>query len=256
MTDALFAEGMAYAEENFLNQQAEHLKLDKSLIRQRFNLDDKKVLDFGCGMGGMTLWYATNWKCSVHGFDIDSHHIKIAKSLQEKHSVKNVVFEKRNILDNPTKEKYDLIFMNDVAEHISFPILEKILAQLAKSLSSDGKLFVTFPPWRSPYASHLNHVIKIPWVQFLPKSVLYKLIDKNNHSIVGELEGDLKSAYEGLNHLTYSKLKKICNSAGLKETYRKSHCFLNKLPGMKDKNLSFFPFDFLITKEFLELKSA
>lgn len=55
MTQALYDEGISYAEQNFLDETANHLRVDKELIRSKFDLDGKKILDFGCGMGGMSL---------------------------------------------------------------------------------------------------------------------------------------------------------------------------------------------------------
>ncbi|HMR42580.1 MAG TPA: class I SAM-dependent methyltransferase [Saprospiraceae bacterium] len=255
MTREQFEDGVQYAEGNWKNENAPHLHVDKKLIRSRFNLDGKQVLDFGCGMGGMTFWYATNWNCEVTGLDIDGHHIEIAKHLQGKHGIKNVHFEKRNIVEQPLEGQFDLIFMNDVAEHIPLPVLKEILTQLKKALKPGGSLFITYPPWKSPYAAHVNHVIKIPWVQFFPKGYVMRLIEKHNHPLVGDLESDLISAYHGLNRLTHSKLTKLTSAAGFQQTYRKSHSFINKWAALKSVNLRFFPLDFLVTKEFLELKA-
>ncbi|MCB0662817.1 MAG: class I SAM-dependent methyltransferase [Saprospiraceae bacterium] len=254
MTDALLLEGMTYAEGNFLNENAPHLKVDKKLIKERFDLTGKKVLDFGCGMGGMSLWYANTWDCDVYGLDIDQHHIDIANRLKDKHQTYNVQFERRDVLENPLDEQYDFIFMNDVAEHIPIQILRQIFQQFALSLKPDGVLFVTYPPWKSPYASHVNHVIKLPWVQFLPQPIVRSWIKSKNHSLVGDLESDLVSAYEGLNHLTHKKLMAVANEARLTLSYRKSHAFYNKWSSLKNLQLRFFPFDFLITKEFAAFK--
>jgi len=255
MTEAQFLEGLAYAEDNFKNEQAPHLHVDKKLIREKFNLDGKKILDFGCGMGGMTLWYATNWDCEVHGLDIDGHHIDVAKSLQKKHNASNIFFEKRDILDTPLTEQYDMIFLNDVAEHIPLDILGKILSQLGYALNEGGSIFVTYPPWRSPYASHLNHVIKTPWIQFFPQGYVESLIDKHNHPLVGDLEGDLREAYHGLNKLTHEKIYGLAQKGGLKAKFRKSHSIVNRIGGpLKNLNLRVWPLDFLVTKEFLQLE--
>ena len=256
MTEQQFMEGLAYAEDNFKNDHAAHLKVDKKLIKEKFDLTGKKVLDFGCGMGGMSLWYASNWDCKVYGLDIDGHHIDVANNLKEKHQLYNVTFEKRNILDTPLSadEKFDFIVLNDVAEHIAFPILVPIMEQLTEALTETGKIFVTYPPWKSPYASHVTHVVKIPWCQFLPQGLLHKLIEKNNLEIVGELESDLLEAYKGLNHLTHKKLTKVTNGANLKPVYRKSHSILNRFAPLKDINFNFFPFDYIVTKEFLLLE--
>ena len=108
-----FEEGVAYAERNFTEDVDTHLYLDKILIKQQFDLNNKKILDFGCGMGGMAIWYATMYKkCQVYGLDIDPHHIKIAHHLIKKHKVSNIICEKRNILEDPLRndERFDYIF--------------------------------------------------------------------------------------------------------------------------------------------------
>ena len=84
---------MVYAENNFLNDTAKHLQVDKQFIRDNFDLTGKKILDFGSGMGGMSLWYARNWDCQVFGVDIDGHHVAIANHLKMKHGLSNVYFE-------------------------------------------------------------------------------------------------------------------------------------------------------------------
>jgi len=257
MTEAQFVEGLQYAEDNFQNDDAPHLKVDKALLKNKYNLNGKKILDFGCGMGGMSLWYATTWpECSVYALDIDSHHIEVATTLQEKYQVHNVEFSRRNILETPLEdhERFDFIVLNDVAEHIQFPILKQIFKQLSNRLTDDGVIFVSYPPWRSPYASHVTHAVKVPWCQFLPESVLFKMIEKNNQVIVGDLESDLLEAYKGLNHLTHEKLTEVVATNNLKPVFRKSHCILNRLPGLKETNINFFPLDFLVTKEFLVLQ--
>lgn len=254
MTKEQLENGLAYAEDNFLNDEAPHLKVDKKLIREKFDLTGKQILDFGCGMGGMSLWYASNWDCDVDALDIDKHHIEVAKMLQKKHAVSNVKFEVRNVLDTPLTKQYDFIFLNDVAEHIQFDILKPILKILSKALTEQGQIFITYPPWKSPYASHVTHAVGIPWCQFLPEGMLLKMIEKNNQELIGEEESDLVEAYKGLNHLTHDKLINVVNGSGLKPVYRKSHCLINKIEVLKNVNLNFFPLDFLITKEFLLLK--
>lgn len=247
--------GLQYAENNFLDEHARHLHLDKQLLRSRYDLTGKKVLDFGCGMGGMTLWYAKNWDCTVHGVDLDPAHVQVAEFLKEKYKLDNVEFLCQDVLEKPLTDKYDFIVLNDVAEHIPMPALERILAQLRGCLAEGGVIFLSFPPWRSPYASHVTNAVGLPWCQFLPQKMLYRMIEKNNKDITGAIEGDLLSAYKGLNHLTYNSLSDLTKKAGLKTRWRKSHCLLNRLPAMQDTNFSFFPLDFLVTKEFVEVSA-
>ena len=257
MTEAQFQDGLAYAEDNFKNENAPHLKVDKRLIREQLNLDGARILDFGCGMGGMSLWYATNFDCSVYALDIDRHHVRIANTLKDKYAVENVEFSQRNVLEVPlaAHERFDYIFLNDVAEHIQYPILQEIMVQLKRGLAPGGKIFVSYPPWQGPYASHVSHVTGLPWCQFLPERILIPMIEKNNRVIVGDLESDLLEAYRGLNHLTHARLLRVVRAAGLRPTYRKSHSLVNRMGGpLKHVNLRVWPFDLLVTKEFVMLE--
>lgn len=247
-----FQEGVAYAEENFSNDRASHLQIDKQVIKGRLDLTGKKVLDFGAGMGGMSLWYASNWQCDVLGVDIDEQYVKIAQHIRDQHHAHNVKFEKRDVLVNPLDEKFDFIFMNDVVQHIEAQRLRLILRLLKKMLTDDGKIFISYPPWQSPYASHLMPAIRIPWCQYLPDRLLQKMVQKNNQEIVGKA-GNIWSVYQGLNKLTHSKLHDIVNSIDLKVAFRKTHSILNRINIFSDWNWNIFPFHYLITKEFIIL---
>lgn len=250
MTEKQQLEGLKYAENAFRGTSS-HLNLDKKLITENFDFNGKKILDFGCGMGGMTLWYAQNWNCEVVGMDIDPNHIEIAKKLQAKYEVKNVSFELRNVLENPIEEKFDFIILNDVAEHIPLEILEQIIMQLKKCLHPTGGIFVSYPPWEGPYASHLNHDIALPWCQFLPDFMLRKMMEKRNRVLVGTKT--LMQEYDELNHLNHTKLSKISKKADLKISFRKSHCKLNKTSFFSNINFNKLFFKYLVTKELILL---
>ena len=252
MNDSQFEEGLQYAEKNFLGQQS-HLDTDKSVLTSHFDLKNKKVLDFGCGMGGMTLWMAKEIGCEIEGMDIDENHIRIAKAISDKYHITNVHFEVRNFVDNPVDTKYDFIMLNDVVEHIPLPILEKILSQLVnKNLNPGGLIFISFPPWEGPYASHLWRTIKLPWIQFLPQRLVYRILRKRNQVLVGR--NDLVTDYKELNHLTFKKLNNMLESHPVKRVFRKSHSKLNNMSSLKEKNLTFFPLNYLITKELVAFK--
>gem|GEM_PF-723614 len=252
----LFAEGIAYAETNFIDEHAPHLKVDKRLLRQHFRLDGKRILDFGCGMGGMSLWYATTWQCEVIGIDIDAHHLAIAQKLQDKYGVRNVRFELRNLLEDPPEGPFDFIAMNDVVEHIPIEHLPQIFRAFSQLLTPEGQLFISYPPWQSPYASHVVHAVGIPWCQYLPEPLLLWLIRRHNKPLVGQLESDLLSAYRGLNQLTHPKLMSILAQTDLQLRWRKSHSILNRIAAIPQGWIRRWPLHLLITKEFVLLEKA
>src|SRR5690606_25066379 len=114
---ALLKEGLEYAERNFASEES-HLVLDKKILVKYFDLRDRDVLDFGCGMGNTSLWVAQEMGARVDGFDLDPNHIVVARELNRKYSIPNVNFELRNIIESPIDKKYDFIMLNDVIEHI------------------------------------------------------------------------------------------------------------------------------------------
>lgn len=248
-------EGLAYAEQNYCSDDETHLRYDKQLLKETFDLNGKKILDFGCGMGSMLLWYRANWDCEVHGIDIDKNHIQIANKILDKFGMTGISIELKNILLNPLDQKFDFISMNDVVEHIQYPFLENIFPQLEKALNKEGKIFISYPPWQGPFASHVDHAVGFSWCQFLPDKLLLKLIERNNQTLVGEIEHDLVDVYLGLNKITHRKLiNLIKKTTNLKVTVRKNHCMLNRISAFKNVNFSWFPFNLLITKEFLVLE--
>lgn len=245
---------LEYAERNFLDNSARHLQVDKAFLAQHFDLNGKLVLDFGCGMGGMSLWYASNWHCKVHGVDIDGHHIQVAEVLRDRHDLRNVEFEKRDILETPLADTYDCAMLNDVAEHIPYPILEGILRQIGQHLRPGGRIFISYPPWQGPYASHVTRVTGLPWSQYIPDFILIPWLRRRPFQLTGEHESNLIEAYRGLNHLTHSRLMRVAEKAGLRLAVRQSHSLAARF--LPQFLVRLFPFNFLISKEIVLLEKA
>jgi 2-polyprenyl-3-methyl-5-hydroxy-6-metoxy-1,4-benzoquinol methylase len=253
LDSALMKEGLDYAEKNFLTKNS-HLHLDKEILVKNFDLKGKDVLDFGCGMGNTSLWIAKELgPASVDGFDLDPNHIHVAKELNRRHRVPGVNFELRNIIESPVGKQYDFIMLNDVIEHIKEEWIPRILDILVnRNLKKGGIIFFSYPPWEGPHASHLQRAIKIPWVQFLPQKYVYTLIEQNNRKLVGSK--DLLTEYKELNHMTHKKLMNYLAPFDLSQIFRYSHTKFNSLSLMKETSLSFFPFNFIITKELIAFK--
>lgn len=246
---AQLKEGLDYAEKNFLGTKS-HLFLDKQILKRHFDLREKDVLDFGCGMGNTSLWIAREMGARVDGFDLDPNHIAVANELNRKHKVPGVQFGLRNIIETPIDKQYDFIMLNDVIEHIKEVWIPGILDILIhRNLKIGGTIFFSYPPWEGPHASHLQRAISIPWVQFLPEKYVHTLIKQNNRRLVGSK--DLMTEYLELNRMTHKKLMGYINPFPVKRLFRYSHTKFNNLSWLKDKNLTFFPFNYIVTKELI-----
>ncbi|MFA5771356.1 MAG: methyltransferase domain-containing protein [Thermoplasmata archaeon] len=150
--------------------EAEHswAKDGLALYAPYIDLKDKMVLDAGCGLGGKTIFYAENGCKLITGIDIDEEHIKYAKEFAEKKGVSNAEFRVGSLDMLPFEsDKFDIIFMNDVIEHIKRPILPKVLEECKRVIKENGRICLEFPPWTDAYAAHLYDYIYIPWCQLL-----------------------------------------------------------------------------------------
>ena len=254
LNPAQLTEGLEYAERNFLSTKC-HLYLDKQVLKRHFDLKGKDVLDFGCGMGSTALWMAKEMGARVDGFDLDPNHIAVAKELHRKHQIQGVRFELLNIIETPIDKQYDFIMLNDVIEHIKEEWIPGILDILInRNLKSGGTIFISYPPWEGPRASHLHRAIKIPWVQFLPEKYVYTLIQQNNRKLVGSK--DLMTEYLELNRMTHKKLMRFLKPFPVKRTFRYSHTKFNNLSLLKNTSFTFFPFNYIVTKELIAFKKV
>ncbi|MBO9151726.1 SAM-dependent methyltransferase [Chitinophaga sp. GCM10012297] len=252
MNPQQFEEGLAYAGKIF-SGDGSHLWLDKHFLQKNFDLAHKDILDFGCGMGGLTLWLAANTGANVDGVDLDPNHIGIAKELQRRHNVSNVDFSVRNIIAQPVDKQYDYIILSDVIEHLKPEWIPGILDTLIhRNLKNNGVIFISYPPWEGPHASHLRRVINIPWVQYLPQRWVHNMLKKRNQRLIGV--NDLLTEYLELNHMTHARLRRFLDAFRLKPVFRHSHTKFSSIPLLKKFNFNFFPFKFLVTKELVAFR--
>lgn len=254
MDEIQLQKGLEYAEANFTRDYT-FSTLDKEFIRSNFDLKGKNVLDFGCGMGHMSMWFAKELGAKVDGVDIDENHITVAKEFNKKHQVPNVSFTLQNIITEPIDKQFDFIFLNDVIEHIKIDWVQHVLDVLVlHNLKPGGIIFFSFPPWQGPHAAHLQTVTNIPWIQFLPRKFVISFIKKRNYQLVGK--HDLLEEYLELNQMTHKELVSLLKKYPLQKIFRKSHTRLNRIGFLKNINFNFFPFAFVVTKELVAFKKT
>ena len=71
------------------------------------NFKNKNILDLGCGIGPLAIYFAKNGAISVDAIDIYDEHLKFAKKNSDLNNVRVNVFES-NLFQNVSR-KYDLI---------------------------------------------------------------------------------------------------------------------------------------------------
>jgi SAM-dependent methyltransferase len=135
----------------------------------------KRVLDFGCGTGPLSLLCAQNGAESVIGIDLSAERIERARqvSLNGNSNINFILEEKTNgisLLDNSV----DVIVCFDVMEHVMD--YEAIMRDWARVLAPGGRVLIWWSVWWHPYGHHLHTMIPLPWVHvFMPDESLFRV---------------------------------------------------------------------------------
>lgn len=154
---------------------------------------DKKVLDIGCGVGGV-LQAFVDAGCQGVGIDLSKGSIDIALQLHQDLIADNrIEFRYQNIYDYDADAQFDLIVFKDSIEHI--PDQNKIVGFVKKFLKPNGKIFFGFPPWYMPFGGHQQIIRKsklfslLPYYHLLPMPLYRAVLQTTGESpkIIDEL---------------------------------------------------------------------
>jgi len=110
-----------------------------------------KVLDFGCGVGRLSLALATRAD-SVLGVDISPPHIRLARERAAQEKVGNVDFlaiDKPGDLD--ALSGFDLVVSLIVLQHNPPPVMAMLLEKLLRALAPGGAAVIQMPTFIRDY---------------------------------------------------------------------------------------------------------
>ncbi len=113
-----------------------------SIFNRHIKRSDK-ILDLGCGIGVVSMYYGHRSN-SVVGVDVSGNAISIGKKSVEFFDLKK--FVKFKVLDFPNEflnETFDKIIFSEVLEHIRNE--DKALSAIYKMLKYNGKLIISVP---------------------------------------------------------------------------------------------------------------
>lgn len=135
------------------------------LIQKYISLQNKKILDVGCGQG-LYLKRLKQFTDQVFGIDIDKEKIKKIKP-----QFKNVQTGSAENLPYPDRF-FDLILFNEVLEHVEND--KKAIQEGFRCLKKEGKIVIFAPNRLFPFETHgiyfkgKYHFGNYPLVNYLP----------------------------------------------------------------------------------------
>ena len=173
-------------------------------------LQNKTVLDFGCGWGGETAWLA-NQCAHATGCDINTAALKDAKAFKEQQKIGNVDFVActATTIDLPDNH-FDAVFSTNVFEHVMN--IPAMLSEIKRVLKPGGHFVTSFGPlFYSPLGYHLCWATQVPYVHLW--AGLKPVIEvRNLHR--GAIH---PNSWEetGLNRVTFKRFKNDVKNTGM-----------------------------------------
>ncbi|MBQ3053791.1 MAG: class I SAM-dependent methyltransferase [Clostridia bacterium] len=195
---------------------------------------DKNVLDFGCGAGGKSLYYASLGAKQVVGIDIVESYKeeseKLAQTLGLSHKFKFVLGSaiESGFEDN----SFDTIIMNDFMEHINDPY--KVLLEAKRIIKPGGRIYINFPPYYHPFGAHISDAVNMPWCHmFFSESSLvsaYKDLVKDLPDGHSRIKFRISKNEKGKEYFSYINKMTIKRFKGILKEQNITPLYYNETP--------------------------
>ena len=109
----------------------------RSIAKQIQNHGGKKILDIGCGLGEVSVYFAYKG-FDVTALDISSEMLKVTKRLAAKYNVSvNTIHSTAESLNIQKNEKFDIIYVGNLFHHVD---INETLIKLKPHLKKGGML--------------------------------------------------------------------------------------------------------------------
>jgi ubiquinone/menaquinone biosynthesis C-methylase UbiE len=164
-----------FSEDRYDEWRAESLKEQFESYFRWDLIRGKRVLDFGCGTGPLSLLCAENGAGSVIGIDLSAERVERARriSVNGHRNVKFILEEYTDRISLPDNS-VDVIVCFDVMEHVMD--YESIMREWTRVLAPGGCVLIWWSVWWHPYGHHLHTMIPLPWVHvFMSDESLFRV---------------------------------------------------------------------------------
>lgn len=151
------------------------------------------VIEIGSAEGGVLHALADKGAVDCLGTDIAESRLEMGRIITKIANL-NVDYVFNDIIygepENEWLNKYDLAILRDVIEHLDDT--EIALRNISKVIKKGGYLYVTFPPYKSPYGGHQHTLAgdfksKLPYIHLLPESTFRNLIKSGRSQDIEEV---------------------------------------------------------------------
>jgi cyclopropane fatty-acyl-phospholipid synthase-like methyltransferase len=188
-----------------------------------WSIQGKKLLDVGCGLGGKLIFYGEIGADSVDAIEIRPKSTVEASNIARRNHLARMV---RPITADAARMPYpdnffDVIVSINVFEHLDRPF--ETFEECRRVLNPEGKIFLFFPPFYSPWGPHLEGWINFPWPHlFFSDATLIEVAHRadsynNNNSTyipTAQVNWRKHERFPELNRLTAKQVFQIIEQLG------------------------------------------
>ena len=162
------------------------------LERKGATIKGGTIIEIGSAEGGNLCAMAKHGATELVGADIAEIRLERARNIAGILEL-DIYYTSNDIIYEEQPEEwqghFDLALLRDVIEHLDDA--EIALRNIKRLLKPGGMLYVTFPPWYSPFGGHqqllLTKASRVPYVHFLPKPFFEKAIASGRANDVVEV---------------------------------------------------------------------
>ena len=162
-------------------------------LAARTRLDGARVGDFGCHEGGTLEGLRGAAVASAVGYEVNEQVVRASPFVPDE----RFRIEIADLMALPPGEDFDVVLLHDVLEHVVD--VDGVLRSVREALAAGGRVFVSFPPYRSAFGGH-QHLAAgwaraAPYIHYLPEKTFYRLAAPadNEYMTGNDSHGDLVS---------------------------------------------------------------
>jgi len=144
------------------------------------NLASKICIEYGCGLGRVTLPLAKRFK-KIHAYDISPSHLAVARQRAAELEIRNAEFHLRSEDFLADLEKCDFFYSTIVFQHNPPPIIRELIGNALRSLQEGGLAIFQIPVYEKDYSFRLDDYLrKLPILDMemhcLPQAEIFALV--------------------------------------------------------------------------------